>query len=141
MQHGHPKCFTPKYPIEESDFSVKEGYEMSGFGRRKSYGKGQQLYRQEETLCAMRLHTLRALSLPKPGKRRKAVVVIENSIVPFQSFPVSMSSSFSDLVDDEPPFSPSNDINLIDLAHCDVFFGPDSMMADDTHSSSWRLSR
>ncbi|WKY04261.1 hypothetical protein Q1695_005332 [Nippostrongylus brasiliensis] len=61
------------------------------------------------------------------------------------SFPTSLSStSFSNLLDDElaePSFSPSNDINLIDLGHCDDFFGPDSIMNDDTHTSSWRLSR
>ncbi|EYB85462.1 hypothetical protein Y032_0297g1723 [Ancylostoma ceylanicum] len=60
------------------------------------------------------------------------------------SFPVSLDSTFSNLLDDDladPAFSPSNDINLIDLGHCDDFFGPDSIMTDDSHTSSWRLSR
>ncbi|KAJ1346722.1 hypothetical protein KIN20_001614 [Parelaphostrongylus tenuis] len=59
-----------------------------------------------------------------------------------QSFPVALDT-FSNLLDDdlaEPSFSPSNDISLIDLGHCDDFLGPDSIMTDDTHSSSWRLS-
>ncbi|KAK6747801.1 hypothetical protein RB195_000784 [Necator americanus] len=60
------------------------------------------------------------------------------------SFPVSLDSTFSNLLDDDltdPAFSPSNDINLIDLGHCDDFFGPDSIMTDESHTSSWRLSR
>ncbi|XGW31674.1 hypothetical protein V3C99_010101 [Haemonchus contortus] len=76
-----------------------------------------------------------------PVKRTSDSLIGAGYSASINSFSVSMSSSFSNLLDDEPPFSPSNDINLIDLGHCDDFFGPDSIMADDTHSSSWRLSR